>query len=100
MKIRWLKLAAEDLEQAEVFIAQDSPSSAVRVVLRIIEAVELLANLVSVEQDALKEPGNLWSPEHPLLSPIDKKIIILKYFGFIITQDAGRTICKNNNSLC
>jgi toxin ParE1/3/4 len=43
LKIRWLKLAAQDLEQAEAYIAQDSPASDVRVVLRIIEAVEVLA---------------------------------------------------------
>ena len=54
MKIRWLNLAAQDLEQAEAYIAQESPTSAVRIVLRIIEAVELLA-----EQPGIGRPGRV-----------------------------------------
>ena len=54
MKIRWLRLAAQDLEQVEAYIAQESRTSAVQVVLRIIEAVELLA-----EQPGLGRPGRV-----------------------------------------
>ncbi|MEA3468157.1 MAG: type II toxin-antitoxin system RelE/ParE family toxin [Thermodesulfobacteriota bacterium] len=54
MQIRWLTLAAQDLEQAEAYIAQENPTSAVQVVLRIIEAVELLA-----DQPGIGRPGRL-----------------------------------------
>ena len=54
MKIRWLTLAAQDLEQAEAYIAQENPTSAVHVVLRIIEAVELLA-----DQPGIGRPGRI-----------------------------------------
>ncbi len=54
MKIRWLKLAARDLEQVEAYIARENPAAAVRVVLRIIEAVELLA-----EQPGIGRPGRI-----------------------------------------
>ncbi|MCK5231246.1 MAG: type II toxin-antitoxin system RelE/ParE family toxin [Desulfobulbaceae bacterium] len=42
MKIRWLDLANKDLDNIEAYISKDSPSAAIRVVLRIIEAVEIL----------------------------------------------------------
>lgn len=54
MKIRWLKLAARDLEQVEAYIARENPAAAVRVVLQIIEAVELLA-----EQPGIGRPGRI-----------------------------------------
>jgi len=54
LKIRWLKLAARDLEQVEAHIARENPAAAVRVVLRIIEAVELLA-----EQPGIGRPGRI-----------------------------------------
>ena len=44
MKIEWLDLAVEDLNAVETYIARDKPSAAVKVVLRIIEAVEILSN--------------------------------------------------------
>jgi addiction module RelE/StbE family toxin len=44
LKIKWLKLASRDLEHVEAYLAQDSPTAAVRVVLRIIDTVELLAD--------------------------------------------------------
>jgi addiction module RelE/StbE family toxin len=54
LKIRWLTLAAQDLEQAEAYIAQENPTSAVHIVLRIIEAVELLA-----DQPGIGRPGRI-----------------------------------------
>ncbi len=44
MKIKWLNLASQDLKYVEAYIAQENPTSAVQVVLRIIDAVELLAD--------------------------------------------------------
>ena len=42
MKIRWLSLAQADLESIEEYISEDSPTQAIEVVMRIIEAVEVL----------------------------------------------------------
>ncbi|RME29908.1 MAG: type II toxin-antitoxin system RelE/ParE family toxin [Deltaproteobacteria bacterium] len=42
MKIVLTELAAEDLEQVELYIRRDNPSAAVATVLRIIEAIEVL----------------------------------------------------------
>ena len=44
MKIKWLKLASRDLEYVETYIAQESPATAIQIILRIIDAVELLAD--------------------------------------------------------
>jgi len=54
LKIRWLKLAARDLEQIEAYIARENPAAAVGVVLRVVEAVELLA-----EQPGIGRPGQI-----------------------------------------
>ena len=42
MKIIWLDLAVQDLSAVETYIAKDKPSAAIKVVLRIIEAVEII----------------------------------------------------------
>ena len=42
MKIRWLSLAQADLESIEEYISEDSPAQAIEVVMRLIEAVEVL----------------------------------------------------------
>lgn len=39
MRIKWLDQANRDLHHAEAFIAQDDPRAAVRIVLRVIDAV-------------------------------------------------------------
>ncbi|HEX2770661.1 MAG TPA: type II toxin-antitoxin system RelE/ParE family toxin [Geobacteraceae bacterium] len=39
---RWLKRAAQELEEVETYIAGENPDSAVAMVLKIIEAVEML----------------------------------------------------------
>ncbi len=44
MKINWLDFAVQDLNAVETYIAKDKPSAAIKVVLRIIEAVEILSD--------------------------------------------------------
>ncbi len=44
MHIKWLSLALVDLDSIEAYIAQESLDAAVRVVLQVIESVELLQN--------------------------------------------------------
>ncbi|RLB73004.1 MAG: type II toxin-antitoxin system RelE/ParE family toxin [Deltaproteobacteria bacterium] len=44
MHINWLSLALVDLDSIEAYIAQESLDAAVRVVLQVIESVELLQN--------------------------------------------------------
>ena len=43
MKIRWLRLALNDLDEVADFIAQDNPEAASRVLRRISNAVYMLA---------------------------------------------------------
>ena len=42
MRIRWFRQALLDLDQIETYIAEDSPATAVDVVVKIIKAVSLL----------------------------------------------------------
>ncbi|RAM48536.1 MAG: type II toxin-antitoxin system RelE/ParE family toxin [Hapalosiphonaceae cyanobacterium JJU2] len=44
MKIKWLKKALRNVEQAHEYIAKDNPDAAVRVVLKISSAVSQLAD--------------------------------------------------------
>ncbi len=44
MKIKWVRLALDDLDKAGEFIAGDNPKAAVRVLKRIWGAVQLLAD--------------------------------------------------------
>ena len=44
MRIKWLSLALLDLDSIEAYIVQESLDAAVRVVLQVIESVELLRN--------------------------------------------------------
>ncbi len=44
MKVKWVRLALNDLNEAAEFIAQDNPESASRVLKRIWEAVQMLAD--------------------------------------------------------
>lgn len=44
MRIRWTRLASSDLEAVSNYVASDNPQAAARVVLRIINAVEHLAD--------------------------------------------------------
>lgn len=42
MRVRWLRRALVDLDEAEAFIAQDNPAAAAEVVAKIVRAVTLL----------------------------------------------------------
>ena len=54
MNVRWLKLADKDLDEIENYIRQDNSSAATRVVLRIVKAVEMLA-----EHPGIGRPGRV-----------------------------------------
>jgi addiction module RelE/StbE family toxin len=42
LRVRWLRRALVDLDEAEAFIAQDNPAAAAEVVAKIVRAVTLL----------------------------------------------------------
>jgi len=44
LQIKWLDLARNDLDSIEDYVAVENPDAAVRVVLRVITAVEILAD--------------------------------------------------------
>lgn len=44
MKIKWVRLALNDLDEAGEFIAQDNPKAASRVLKRIWDTVQMLAD--------------------------------------------------------
>ena len=44
MKVKWVRLALNDLNEAAEFIARDNPKAASRVVKRIWDAVQVLAD--------------------------------------------------------
>jgi plasmid stabilization system protein ParE len=54
MRIRWLRTALRNLDEAADFIAADDPAAARLVVMRVLEAVAQLA-----EQPALGRPGRV-----------------------------------------
>jgi toxin ParE1/3/4 len=44
MKVKWVRLALSDLDEAGEFIAQDNPEASSRVLKRIWDAVQILAD--------------------------------------------------------
>jgi len=84
LKIRWLKLASQDLEHVRTYIAKESPTSAVQVVLRIIDAVELLADHPGIGRSGRVEgTRELVVTGTPFIVPYRKKdgrIEILRVF--------------------
>jgi len=44
MKIKWVRLALTDLDEAAAFISQDNPEAAIRTVKRIREATRILSD--------------------------------------------------------
>jgi len=44
MRVKWVRLALNDLDEAGEFIAQDNPEAASRVLKRIWDAVQMLAD--------------------------------------------------------
>ena len=84
MRIKWLRLALLDLDEVAAYIAQDNPTAAVGVVLRIIKAVSLLE-----DQPGLGRAGRvlgtreLLVPGTPFLVPYrakDDVIQVLRVF--------------------
>ena len=53
-RIRWLKLAKDDLFRSKEYISRENPSAAVKVVLKIIACVELLR-----DNPAMGRPGRV-----------------------------------------
>lgn len=45
MKIKWVRLALTDLDEATAFISQDNPEATIRTVNRIQEAARILSDL-------------------------------------------------------
>lgn len=54
MRVRWLRKALANLDEEGEYIAQDDPKAAARVVMRILEAVELLK-----QNPAMGRPGRV-----------------------------------------
>ncbi len=54
MRVRWLKKAISDLDEAMAYIAQDDPEAATSVTLRVVWAVSLLK-----EQPGIGLPGRV-----------------------------------------
>ena len=65
MHIKWLDFALSDLDSIEKYIAQKNPGAAVRVVLRVIDAVELLA-----EQPSMGRTGRVEGTKELVLTDI------------------------------
>ena len=84
MKIKWLVLAEADLEEVERYISKDSPAQAVAVVLRIIEAVEILTYHPSIgRQGRVEDTRELVVSDLPYIIPYRQKdgwIEILRVF--------------------
>lgn len=70
MRVRWLRRALKDLEDAEAFIAQDTPSAASEVAAKIVEAVTLLKDQPGIGR-AGRVPGTreLVVPNCPFIVP-------------------------------
>jgi toxin ParE1/3/4 len=70
LRIKWLKRALLDLDEAESYITRDNPSAAAEVVLRIVKAVSMLGL-----QTGLGRPGRvsgtreLVVPDTPYIVP-------------------------------
>lgn len=70
MRVRWLRRALVDLDEAEAFIAQDNPSAASEVVVKIVRAVTLLGDQPGIGR-AGRVPGTkeLVVPDTPYIVP-------------------------------
>jgi toxin ParE1/3/4 len=84
VKIKWLTLAERDLKEVERYISKDSPTQAVSVVLRIIEAVEVLVNHPGIgRQGRVEDTRELVLSDLPYIIPYRQKnnwIEILRVF--------------------
>lgn len=70
MRVKWLRRALVDLQEAEAFIAQDNPSAAFEVVARIVRTVTLLKEQAGIGR-AGRVPGTreLIIPDTPYIVP-------------------------------
>ena len=70
MRVRWLRRALKDLEEAEAFIAQDNHSAASEVAAKIVGAVALLKDQPGIGR-AGRVPGTreLVVPDGPFIVP-------------------------------
>lgn len=84
MRVRWLKRALRDLDEAEAYIAQDDPQVAAGVVLRIVLAVSLLKEQPGIGRSG-RVPGTkeLIVPNTPFIVPYrvkDDTVQILRVY--------------------
>jgi len=84
VQVKWLKRALHNVKEEADYIAQDDPQAAIRIVLRIEEAVALLADHPELGR-AGRVPGTreLVVPDTPYLIPYRvcaKRIDILRVF--------------------
>lgn len=63
MQVKWLRLALADLEEAAGYIAQSDPDAAKRIVARIWQATQILA-----EQPGIGRPGRVRGTRELLVS--------------------------------
>ena len=70
MRVRWLRQALLDLDEIELYIAEDGPAVAVNVVVKIIKAVSLLRTQQGIGRDG-RVPGTkeLVVPGLPYIVP-------------------------------
>jgi addiction module RelE/StbE family toxin len=84
LRVRWLKYALVDLDEAEACIAQDNPSAAFEVVAKIVRAVTLLKDQPGIGR-AGRVPGTkeLVVPETPFIVPYrvkDETVQVLRVY--------------------
>ena len=84
MEIRWTKKAVQNLDAVELFIAQDNPIAALKVIKKIIQAIQLLKH-----HPSLGRPGRIPNTREfvvagtPYIVPYrvkEQKIEILRVF--------------------
>lgn len=82
MRIQWTKGAKQNLKQVEAHIAKDNPQAAIDTVLKIIKAVEILA-----DHPAMGRVGRIFNTRELIISDIpyivpyrvaDEHIVILR----------------------
>jgi len=84
LRVRWLKRALRNLDEAEAYIAQDDPQAAAGVVLRIVRAVSNLREQPGIGRSG-RVPGTkeLIVPNTPFIVPYrvkDEAIQILRVY--------------------
>ena len=84
MRVRWLRRALVDLDEAEAFIAQDNPSAAAEVVAKIVRAVTLLKDKPGIGRAGrVPDTKELVVPDTPYIVPYrvkDVTVQVLRVF--------------------